>query len=440
MVAITIVSRHPTPHFLESGAALLLLLGIATRTAAAVVTLFELWLLAMRSGAWTSALLATMALAVALIGPGSWSLDTQWLGWRRIDIRRHPKQQTQRSIPLTANGWRFWRSEIHAAHRRGTGGYVAASCTPLLRWRHRRGTLDASRQENLWRAGTYTDAAARVLPYDAHCTSRESGFLLGIVAMCRTGDRIESAVPGHPGGCCHGPDGCGDPRSQAGAVGARHQGDTPHSHKPRWLLHSRIHPPGAVSGVLWGRTGFQLVTFEHVEIRVGDRLTLDARLTIGQIDSTVTVTADATPLLQTGSASIGTVVDRRRIEELPLPDGNPFTLARSLRVVAFTDVNNFCASRGHSTTAGRRASPPTAVWVASRRVHTWTVCPNNAAFGRRSGGTCRPAEAVQEFNDVASSPSRARRRAASSRPRSPRTRGRRRWTAGRRLALASWPA
>jgi hypothetical protein len=34
-----------------------------------------------------STLLATMALAVALIGPGRWSLDTQWLGWGRIDIR-----------------------------------------------------------------------------------------------------------------------------------------------------------------------------------------------------------------------------------------------------------------------------------------------------------------------------------------------------------------
>ena len=87
MVAVVIVSRHPTPHFLESGAVLLLLLGISTRTAAAVVSVFEVWLLAMRSGGWTSALLATMALALALIGPGSWSLDAQWLGWRRIDIR-----------------------------------------------------------------------------------------------------------------------------------------------------------------------------------------------------------------------------------------------------------------------------------------------------------------------------------------------------------------
>ena len=109
MVAIAVVSRHPPPHFVESGAALLLLLWISTPTAAAVVTGFELWRLAMRSGAWTSALLAAMAMAVALIGPGGWSVDARWFGWRRIDIRSAPEQQTRRSIQLTANAWRFWR-------------------------------------------------------------------------------------------------------------------------------------------------------------------------------------------------------------------------------------------------------------------------------------------------------------------------------------------
>jgi hypothetical protein len=42
MVATTIVSRHPVPDFLESGAALLLLPGVSTRPAAAVVMVIEL--------------------------------------------------------------------------------------------------------------------------------------------------------------------------------------------------------------------------------------------------------------------------------------------------------------------------------------------------------------------------------------------------------------
>jgi len=97
MVTVAVTSRHPAPHFIEFGAALLLLLGLSTRAAASVVAVIELWLLTMRSGALTSALLATIALAVALIGPGSWSLDTQWLGWRRIQIGRTPNGNAQSS-------------------------------------------------------------------------------------------------------------------------------------------------------------------------------------------------------------------------------------------------------------------------------------------------------------------------------------------------------
>jgi len=33
-----------------------------------------------------SLLLATMAMALALIGPGTWSLDARIFGWRGVDI------------------------------------------------------------------------------------------------------------------------------------------------------------------------------------------------------------------------------------------------------------------------------------------------------------------------------------------------------------------
>jgi len=31
-------------------------------------------------------LLAAMAAALALIGPGAWSVDARWFGWRRLEI------------------------------------------------------------------------------------------------------------------------------------------------------------------------------------------------------------------------------------------------------------------------------------------------------------------------------------------------------------------
>jgi Carboxypeptidase regulatory-like domain len=146
--------------------------------------------------------------------------------------------------------------------------------------------------------------------------------------------------------------------------------------------------------------GFQLTTFEHVEIRVGDRLTLDARLTVGPIESSVMVTADATPLLQKGSASIGSVIDRRRIEELPLADGNPFTLARLAPGIAFTDVNNLRFTRPFDNGG---TSSISANGVGSQAGEfTFDGVPNNAAFGRQVAYV-PPAEAVQEFKIATSS-------------------------------------
>jgi hypothetical protein len=44
------------------------------------------WHLIFPADQWVSLLLATMAMALALIGPGTWSLDARIFGWRRVDI------------------------------------------------------------------------------------------------------------------------------------------------------------------------------------------------------------------------------------------------------------------------------------------------------------------------------------------------------------------
>src|SRR4029453_18064642 len=80
--------------------------------------------------------------------------------------------------------------------------------------------------------------------------------------------------------------------------------------------------------------GFKRAVRQGIEVRVGDRLEFDLVLEGGAVSETVNVTADAS-LLETNTASAGQVIDRRRISELPLSDGNPFVLARLSPGIAY---------------------------------------------------------------------------------------------------------
>lgn len=71
--------------------------------------------------------------------------------------------------------------------------------------------------------------------------------------------------------------------------------------------------------------GFKKFVRENVPIRVNDSVELDVQMAIGDITEAVQVTAE-TPLLQTAEASLGQVVDERRITELPLFAGNAMDL------------------------------------------------------------------------------------------------------------------
>jgi hypothetical protein len=82
-------------------------------------------------------------------------------------------------------------------------------------------------------------------------------------------------------------------------------------------------------------TGFKKILRENIEIRVGDHLDVNIELPVGASDQSVTVTAE-TPLLTAESASVGTVVDSKRVADLPLSYGNPFELIGSAAGVSFT--------------------------------------------------------------------------------------------------------
>jgi uncharacterized membrane protein YphA (DoxX/SURF4 family) len=73
---------------LEAGAGILLLAGLWTPIAGAFGALFAFWQAVSHPGnPWSCIMLGTLGAALALLGPGAWSVDARLFGWKRIDIR-----------------------------------------------------------------------------------------------------------------------------------------------------------------------------------------------------------------------------------------------------------------------------------------------------------------------------------------------------------------
>ncbi|MBI3680647.1 MAG: TonB-dependent receptor [Acidobacteria bacterium] len=72
--------------------------------------------------------------------------------------------------------------------------------------------------------------------------------------------------------------------------------------------------------------GFRKLVRSGIEVRVNDRLRVDLTLTLGAVTESVQVNA-AAPALESESGAVGTVIENRKIANLPLNTRNPFQLA-----------------------------------------------------------------------------------------------------------------
>jgi putative oxidoreductase len=74
-------------HVFAIAAGILLLAGLWTPVAGALLVIIEIWSAYTHPhDPWAYILLGTLGAALALLGPGAWSIDARLFGWKRLEI------------------------------------------------------------------------------------------------------------------------------------------------------------------------------------------------------------------------------------------------------------------------------------------------------------------------------------------------------------------
>ena len=82
------------PAILLMGTGILLLVGLWTPIVGSLIALIEIWKMLMLPGdKWLWLILGTAGAALAMLGPGLWSIDARLYGWKRLEAtpaRKNP--------------------------------------------------------------------------------------------------------------------------------------------------------------------------------------------------------------------------------------------------------------------------------------------------------------------------------------------------------------
>ena len=138
--------------------------------------------------------------------------------------------------------------------------------------------------------------------------------------------------------------------------------------------------------------GFQKYTRSGLVLEVNQTATINMQLGLGGLTEEVNVTAES-PLLETSNASRGTVIDNKRIAELPLQSRNPFALSVLVAGV------NYNAQAIYLRPFDNGALADWSMNGGQNRNNEFLLdgAPNNANQGGNNIAYVPPADAVQEF-------------------------------------------
>src|SRR5579859_6372480 len=150
--------------------------------------------------------------------------------------------------------------------------------------------------------------------------------------------------------------------------------------------------PGSYN-ITFEKAGFSSTVMNGITLQVDQKATLDASLKVGNVSQQVVVTGEA-PIVNTESATVGTVIDTRQVLDLPL-NLREFGSLATLVPGAVTDNGGFASSTIGSpfsqtsyNSNGNRSS--------SNNFLIDGVMSRNLSFGGFS--LSPPPDAIQEFN------------------------------------------
>jgi hypothetical protein len=145
--------------------------------------------------------------------------------------------------------------------------------------------------------------------------------------------------------------------------------------------------------------GFKKYIRDKQELQVSQTATIDVTLELGATTETVTITADATTLLEETKADRGNVIENRRIVELPLNARNPFMLSTLTPGITFNGPAIYQRPFDNGAIAD---------WSINGGINRSNEflldgAPNNSIQGGNNIAYVPPVDAVGEFKIVTNS-------------------------------------